>query len=119
MSVSEFMQAMVEAGIKVDRGFELTMDRDETNRELREQRNDLKDELDRARRRIEALEDRLHRSERETVRRFVAEHPGATFEEIVQHVIDTVPERVNEHLEALEGDEVRIKDGAYYPKEEP
>lgn len=37
--------AMVEAGIKEDRGFELSMERDETNRELREQRNDLKDEL--------------------------------------------------------------------------
>lgn len=86
MSVSEFIQAMVEAGIKVDKGFELNMERDETNRELREQRNDLRDELERARRRIEELEDRLHHGERETIIQFVEENPGATPAEIVDRV---------------------------------
>ena len=39
MSVSEFMQAMVEAGLKK---FDATVEPDETARELREQRNDLR-----------------------------------------------------------------------------
>ena len=64
MSVSEFMQAMVEAGLKK---FDATVDPDETNQELREQRNDLKDELDRTRARIRTLEDRLHNDERITL----------------------------------------------------
>lgn len=108
MSVSEFMQAMVEAGLKK---FDATVEPDETNQELREQRNDLKDELDRARGRIQALEDRLHDGERATVRRYVEKNPGATYEEIVQHVIDTVPERVSHHLE---GDSLTAEDGGYY-----
>jgi hypothetical protein len=53
MSVSEFMQAMVETGLKK---FDATVNPDETARELREQRN----ELDHARTRIERFETRLY-----------------------------------------------------------
>lgn len=44
MSVSEFMKAMTEAGWKK---FDANVEPDQTNRELREQRNDLKQELER------------------------------------------------------------------------
>jgi predicted nuclease with TOPRIM domain len=111
MSVSEFMQAMVEAGLKK---FDATVDPDETNQELREQRNDLKDELDRTRARIRTLEDRLHDDERNTVHQYVENNPGATYDEIIQHVIDTVPGRVSDHLDELEGESLRADDGAYY-----
>ena len=111
MSVSEFMQAMVEAGLKK---FDATVEPDETNRDLREQRNDLKDELDHARDRIRDLEDQLHRGERATIRRYVEQNPGASFSDVVQEVIGTVPRRVNRHLDDLEGDVVRTEDGAYY-----
>lgn len=106
MSISEFMQAMIEAGSKK---FDATVEPDETRRELRHQRNDLKDELGRARSRIQKLEEQLHRSEREAVREYMADNPDAEFEDIVQHVIETVPERVNRHLEDLEGEVLRVE----------
>jgi ElaB/YqjD/DUF883 family membrane-anchored ribosome-binding protein len=112
MSVSEWMQAMIEAGRKK---FDARVEPDETAEELRKQRNDLKEELDRARDRIDELEDIVHHGEQEVVREFVEENPGATFGEITQHLIDTVPERVSRHLEELEGDTVRVDDERYYP----
>ena len=111
MTVSEFMQGMIEAGMKK---FDATVELDETNRELREQRNDLKDELDHARGRIHDLENQLHHGERATIRRYVEQNPGASFSDVVQEVIDTVPVRVNRHLDDLEGDGIRIESGAYY-----
>jgi len=111
-SVSQYIQDMVEAGNKK---FGATVEPDETNRELREHRNDLKDELDRTRERVEELEEQLHRDERATVREYVEQNPGAEFGAIVQQVIDTAPERVNRHLDGLEGDALRVVDGSYYP----
>ena len=118
MSVSKFMQAMIEAGIKVDKGFELIFERDETTAELRDQRNALRSELNRARNRIARLEDRLLRSEREAVREFIEENPGICHAQVIQHVIDTVPERVNHHLEDLEAKDIHVSGESYYPVEE-
>lgn len=112
MSTSEFIQAMVEAGMKK---FDASVEPDETNDELREQRNDLKHELNHARERITDLEEQVHRGERATVREYVENNPGAEFGEIVQEVIDTAPERVNRHLEDLEGDELRVEGDRYHP----
>jgi len=112
MSMSEFMEAMVEAGMKK---FDATVEPDETNQELREQRNELKGELDRARNRIQKLEDAVYHGERRTIKRYVEDNPGATYDHIIQHVIDTVPQRVTTHLDDLEGDELRQEDGGYYP----
>lgn len=112
MSVSEWIQAMVEAGRKK---FDGSVEPDETVRELREQRNDLKAELEHARERIDKLENQLHRGEREAIRRFVAENPGATRGEIGQRLADTVPERLTPHLDALEGAELEKEGEEYYP----
>jgi len=114
MSTSEWMQAMIEAGRKK---FDAQIDPDESAQELREQRNDLKDQLDLARDRIEELETQLHHGEQEVVRQFVRDNPGATFSEIVQHVQDTVPERVNQHLDELEGDALYVDGDEYHPLE--
>lgn len=114
MSVSEFMQAMVEAGLKK---FDARVEPDETVDELREQRDDLKDELNHARSRIQRLEDRLHHGEQAAIKQYVRENPGATWDEVIQHVVDTVPERVTEHLDVMEGDTLQVEDGAYYPAE--
>lgn len=113
MSVSEWIQAMVEAGRKK---FDANVERDETAQELREQRNDLKDELDHARSRINELETQLHHGEREVIREYIEENPGVTFDDITRKVIDTVPERVNRHLDQLEGDAVTVDGDEYYPK---
>jgi len=112
MSMSEFLQSMTEAGLKK---FDVSVvEPDETQRELRQQRNDLKAELERARKRIGDLEDRLHHGERETIRRYVEDNPGASFDEIARHIIDTVPERVNSHLDGMEGDTLVRRDGEWH-----
>ncbi|MDL0123631.1 MULTISPECIES: hypothetical protein [Halobacterium] len=113
MSVSEWMQAMIEAGRKK---FDAQVEPDESADELRKQRNDLKDELEHARTRIEELETQLHHGEQEVIKEFVEENPGATFEDITRHVIETVPERLNRHLDELEGDTLYVADDGYYPE---
>jgi chromosome segregation ATPase len=114
MSLSEFIQAMTEAGIKK---FDARVEPDETNRELREQRNDLKAELDRARERIDKLEERLLTDERAAVREHVEDNPGADFQSILEHVRDTAPKRVNKHLDTLEGEAISAANGHYHPIE--
>ncbi|MFY4812966.1 hypothetical protein ACOJIV_09785 [Haloarcula sp. AONF1] len=113
MSVSEWMQAMIEAGRKK---FDAQVEPDESAEQLRRQRNDLKTELERARERIQELETQLHYGEQAVIREFVEENPGATFEDITRHVIDTVPERLNRHLDELEGDALYVDDDGYYPE---
>lgn len=106
-SVSQFIQDMTEAGLKK---FEATTEPDVTNDELREQRNDLKDELSHARTRVEELEEQLYRGERETVRRYIERNPGAAYEEVLEQVRDTAPVRLTQTLEELEGDGLHISD---------
>lgn len=119
-SRSQFVCDMVEAGIKADKGFKSTVTPDESVHELRRQRNDLRDELDHARARIEELEEQLHHGERETIEAFVEENPGVSYDQIVRHVIDTVPERLGRHLDDMEGVTLRRapETGAYYPADE-
>ena len=112
MSVSEWMQAMIEAGRKK---FDASVEPDESAEELREQRNDLQEQLEYARDRIEELETAMYHGEQEAIREFVEENPGATFGEIVQHVVDTVPDRVTRHLDELEGDALYVDGDEYYP----
>jgi hypothetical protein len=106
-SVSAWIQHMVEAGRKQ---FDTEIGLDEDALELREQRNDLKRELKRTRERVEELEDRLHSDERAELLSFLDDNPGATYDEVTQHIGITVPGRVQELLERLEGSEVE-KDG--------
>lgn len=111
MSTSEFIEAMVEAGMKK---FSATVEPDETNQELRDQRRELKDELDHSRNRIQELEDMVYHGERRTIKRYVNDNPGATYDEIIQHVVETVPNRVTTHLDDLEGDALRQENEGYY-----
>lgn len=114
MSTSEFIKSMVEAGVKK---FDASVEPDETNRELREQRNDLKAELDRARERIDKLEERLLTDERAAVREHIEDNPGTDYQSIVEHVRHTAPERVNRHLDTLEGEAISVANGHYHPLE--
>lgn len=116
MSVSGFIASMVEAGMKK---IDPEVEPDKTNAELREQRDDLKSELDDARERISKLEDRLYRSDSAEIRRFVERNPGADFEDIKTHLRETVPERANEHIESMEGESIEVHNDAYYPTNEP
>lgn len=114
-SVSRFIIDMVEAGSKQ---MDISVEYDEDPRELRRQRNDLKKELDDARRRIEALEDQLYRGERKAIIEFLnSRSDGATFAEIVQCLIDDAPARVAEQLGQMEGDDI-VTEGSLYTTRE-
>lgn len=112
MSTSEFVEAMVEAGMKK---FNASVTPDETNRELRQQRNELKNELDRARERIQELEDAVYHGERRTIKEYVRANPGTEYDDIIRRVVQTVPERVTVHLDDMEGEELLFENGRYYP----
>ncbi|MFB6310161.1 MAG: hypothetical protein ABEH64_03150 [Salinirussus sp.] len=112
MSVREYIQAMIQTGSKK---LTATVEPDVKVRELREQHNDLKMELDRAWSRIEILEKRLHHTERATCCEFVEDTPGEEFRDIVQAVVEFVQERLDFYLDALEGEQLRYEDGGYYP----
>lgn len=112
MSVSGFIAGMVEAGMKK---IDPEVEPDKTNAELRDQRDDLKSELDDARERISKLEDRLYRSDSAEIRRFVERNPGCSFGDIKTHLRESVPERANEHIESMEGDSLEVHNDAYYP----
>ncbi len=105
MSTSDWIKSMVRAGQKkFNRDVEPTESRDD----LRRRRKDLRRELQRARDRIEELEEQVHRSERDAVIDYIDENPGAEYEDIVQHVVNTVNSRVTLILDDVEGDKIEI-----------
>lgn len=105
MSTSGWIKSMVRAGQKkFNRDVEPTVSRDE----LRQGRNDLRGELQRARDRIEQLEGQVHRSEREAIIEYIDENPGTEYGDIVQHVINTANSRVTRILDDVEGDKIEI-----------
>ena len=111
-SVSQFMTEMIEAGYTQIGG---TIAYDEETSELRTQRNELKQELDSARERINQLEEQLYRGERRPILQYLAQREtGASFAEIVQQVIDDTPARVAEVIEEMEGDQIESTDGHYH-----
>lgn len=112
MSVSEYIASMTEAGMKK---FTVTIDPDETNQELREARDYYRRELEKERRKNERLEAQVHGGERATVESFVQSNPGATYDEIVEHVVETASQRVSTHLDTMSGTEVWQDDDGYYP----
>ncbi len=111
MSLSEYVQSMAEAGRK---DFAISVAPDETVAELRDQRADLRDELERTRNRVNRLEQMLHSGERGAIIEYVRENPGATTTEIMNHLNETAGKRRMDVLEALETEELRREDGAYY-----
>ena len=114
MNTSEFVKNMVEAGMKADRGFEVSVDPDEPARELREHRNELQNQLDRAEERIRNLSQGQHISEQEAILQYVEENPGADFDSILDHLRETLPGRANRILDTLEGSELRARGEGYH-----
>lgn len=113
--VSGFMIAMIETGYKQ---MNVSVGYDEETKELREQRNDLKRQLDQARRRIKELEEQLYRSERRSIIEFIdRQSEPVSFAEIVQHIVDDTPARVAQHLDGMEGGSVELVEDGYLTKE--
>jgi len=115
MSLSEWVSCMVEAGQKK---FDIEVTPDETSSELRDQRNQLRRELDHARKRVSELEQQLYNDERHEIIDFVQQNPGVDEAAIHQHVIETASDRIPDQLDALEGREIVRQDGSYYPRED-
>lgn len=114
VSFSEWVQGMVEAGMK---NFTPRVKRDEGVSELREQRNDLREELEATRSRVQELETALYQGERETIAEYVEGNPGVEYGEIVQHVMNSTPERVSRQLDVLDGERVQRDGETFYPVE--
>ena len=98
MSMSEFLAAMTEAGLKK---FERDVEPDFTKAELREQRADLLDELNQARDRIQKLEQQVYRGERQAILNHIEENPSAEYHEILSHIQQTAGKRLTDHLDFL------------------
>jgi len=111
MSVSEWMQAMVEAGRKK---FGRDVEPDKDLAELRQDREELRRELQTARRRVERLENRVYSGERAAIFECLEENPGASYGEIVQYVSVDLPDRVTETLDELEGTKIRVDNGEHH-----
>lgn len=113
MGMSEFMQSMVEAGLKADQGFvdPTSLGASDSVRDLRQQRADLRGDLEHARDRIEELESQVYDIEREELRRFVDANPGTSYDEILAHMRRTVPERLPDYIEAGEFVVDRLPEG--------
>lgn len=114
MSFSEWVQGMVEAGMK---NFSPTVERDENVHDLREQRNDLRQELEAARTRVRELETAFYQGEREAIAEYVENNPGVEYGEIVQHIMNSTPERVSRQLDVLDGERVQRDGETFYPSE--
>lgn len=115
-STSRFMIDMVEAGSKM---MDISVDPDRDVAELRKQRNDLKELLNKKRQRVEHLEEQLYHSEKQEIVDFVEDQPeAATFGAIVQHLVDDTPARVAQYLGEMEGQEVTLDDDSYRVIEE-
>jgi len=112
MPVSQYIIRMVEAGRKQVDLQDTTSD---SIRALRQQQTSLKRELERQRARNAELERQLEHTIHSEIVKFVSDCPGVSMSEIIQHIADTVPGRVARFLDMLEGDEIEISDGEYYP----
>lgn len=112
MSVSEYIASMTEAGRKK---FTVDVTPDETNQALREARDHYRQELEKERRKTEHLESQVYGGEQATVESFVQSNPGATYEQIVEHVKQTAPQRVGTHLDTMSGTDIWQDDDGYYP----
>lgn len=115
MSVSEFIISMVEAGHKT---FTVNVEPDETNQELRQERDLLREQLEDALDEISSLEKSIHRSEAVAIEAYIRENPGSTWGTIVEAVTEGVKDRVTDQLVILEGRTFRRFDGAFYPIDE-
>lgn len=114
-SLSQFMIEMIEAGSKE---IEISVTLDENQAELRSQRNELREQLRKARNRIAELEKEVYSGERQEIINFLAEQTdGATFAEIVQHLVDDAPARVAQQLDEMEGEDLTRENNRYRTSE--
>jgi hypothetical protein len=111
MTLSRFMIKMIEVGREQIDIRDLATD---SLRELRQQRSDLREQVEQKEARIQKLEQALHRTAYADIIDFVEANPGVTTPEVIQHVADSVPTRVVSHLDIVEGDVLEQREDGYY-----
>jgi len=94
--------------------FSRDVEPDESAAELRQERNELLNELETLRQRVEFLEQKAYTTEREKIEGFVKQNPGAVEADIEQAYIQDAPSRVQEHIEALIGETIDYADDEGY-----
>ena len=116
---SRFLIELVEAGLK---NFDASEDRDVRTGLLQQQVEDLRENVSECRearnqleRENERLRDELLGTDRTAVENFVKSNPGATYDDIREHLRETTPTRLTGHLDSLLGEELREEGGEYYP----
>lgn len=115
-SLLEFIKAKLVADI--EKSDITSLEPNDPNRELTAQRNDSFVKLDCARSRKQGFEVSVHHRVGPDLSAIVPDNLGATYDEIVRQVIDTVPGRVKNLLSHLDGDVLRNEDNGYYLQEE-
>jgi len=110
-SKSRFIIRMVEAGRK-----DVSIDGSSTEsiREVLQEQARLKRKLKEKRTRVRELEQQLEHTAHSDISSFIAENPGINTPEIIQHVANTVPNRVAGYLDMLEGSVIEYRDGEGY-----
>lgn len=104
MALSRWVMAMVEAGTKK---FEVEVEPDKTNVELREELADVRGELRRNRSRVEELENRLYEGILSTMEAHIEAEGPATKQELINVCIEEMPERADGVLRLAEGSQLR------------
>lgn len=115
MGRSEFVAAMVEAGMKE---FDRDVEPDFTKAELKQQRSELLEELNQARERISRLEEQVYQGERQIVLNFIEDNPSAEYWDIMHHLNESQEGRLTDILDFLtvEGEIMSNGEGQYFPK---
>lgn len=114
LNESQFVQSMVEAGLKK---FTREVEPDKTRDELRRERNELYTALREEREEKHRLEEKLMTSEREVVIEYVEDNPGCKYPGIADHLAQTAPSRTTMVLDEIEGSDLTVdEDGRWFTR---
>ena len=97
---NQFVQAMVEAGLK---RFDVEVHPNETVNELREERKQLCQSVEELEKHYSNLEEHLAASDRGAVNRFLDENPDAEYDVVLDHVRESAPKRVTRYIDEWDG----------------
>ena len=112
MSLSEWMSAMVEAGLKK---FDRDIQPAESKDDLRKRNTELWNDFQAVATERDRLQKELRQTERLAIIEFVEENQGCKYKEIAKHLRQNRGSRLTKLLDVLDGEEIEIdEDGRVY-----
>lgn len=112
MSLSEWMSAMVEAGLKK---FDRDIQPAESKDDLRKRNTELWNDFQTVAKERDRLQKQLRQTEQLAIIEFVEENQGCKYKEIAQHLRQNRGSRLTKLLDVLDGEEIEIdEDGRVY-----